>query len=42
MNNDLQKILLTQEQIQQKVAKLAAQIQKDYLEKEIVIVSVLK
>ena len=42
MNNDLQEILLTQQQIKQKVAELAAQIQKDYLGKEIVLVSVLK
>lgn len=42
MRNDMEKILLTEEQIQAKVKELAAQITKDYEGKDPVFVGVLK
>ena len=42
MRNDMEKILLTEEQIQSKVKELAAQITKDYEGKDPVFVGVLK
>ena len=42
MRNDMEKILLTEEQVQSKVKELAAQITKDYEGKDPVCVGVLK
>lgn len=42
MRNDMEKILLTEEQVQSKVKELAAQITKDYEGKDPVFVGVLK
>ena len=41
MKDDIAGILLSQEQIERRVAELAAQIQKDYAGKELVMVCVL-
>lgn len=41
MNNDIERILFDEEQIQTRVAELAAQITNDYQGKRPVIVSVL-
>lgn len=40
--NDLEKVLLTKEQIQDKIKELAAQIDADYKGKDILVVGVLK
>lgn len=42
MINDIKEVLLTQEQIQEKVKELGAQISKDYAGKKLLLVSVLK
>ncbi|MGO1400767.1 MAG: hypoxanthine phosphoribosyltransferase [Flaviflexus sp.] len=42
MGEDLQKILITEEQIDSRLAELAAQIDKDYEGKDILVVGVLK
>lgn len=42
MSAGIGKIIFTQEQIQKKVAEVGRQISQDYLEKDLVIVSVLK
>lgn len=42
MESSIQKILLTEEQIQNKVLELAAQLSKDYADKDPVFVGVLK
>lgn len=42
MENDLESILLSQEQIQQKVQELAAQITQDYRGKDLLAVCILK
>ncbi len=42
MRGDLQSILLSEEQISQKVAQLGAQISVDYAQKELLLLSVLK
>lgn len=42
MKNDLAKILITQEQIQQRVEELGAQIACDYVDKEPILVCILK
>jgi hypoxanthine phosphoribosyltransferase len=42
MNNAIKEVLLTEEQIQAKVKELAAQISKDYADKDPVFVGVLK
>lgn len=42
MGNDLQKILLTEEQIQERLSEMAAQIDADYAGKEILLVGVLR
>ena len=41
MKDDIARVLLSQEQIQSRVAELAAQIQEDYAGKELVMVCVL-
>ena len=41
MKDDIAGILLSQEQIERRVAELAAQIQKDYAGKELIMVCVL-
>ena len=42
MKNDVLKVLLTEEQIHERVAELGAQIAKDYADKNLLLVSVLK
>lgn len=42
MGTDLEKILVTQEQLQTRLAEMAAQIDADYADKELLIVGVLK
>ena len=42
MDDDVEEILLTHEQIQSRVAELGAQLAADYAEREPVLVSVLK
>jgi hypoxanthine phosphoribosyltransferase len=42
MGADLKEILITPEQLQQRVCELAAQIEADYAEREILLVGVLK
>ena len=42
MRQDIEKILLTEEDIQKKVGELGAQITKDYQNKNLMLVSVLK
>ena len=41
MKNDVLKVLLTEEQIHERVAELGAQIAKDYAYKNLLLVSVL-
>ncbi len=42
MKNDIQKILVTEEEIKQKVNELGAQISRDYEGKNLLLVSILK
>ena len=42
MKNDLAKVLITQEEIQRRVSELGAQIARDYVEKEPILVCILK
>lgn len=42
MENDIKKILVTEEEIAQTVQKLGAQISKDYKDKNLLMVSILK
>ena len=42
MNNDIQEILFTEEEIQYKVEELAAKINSDYEGKDLVVVGILK
>lgn len=42
MNPDIDHVLVTQEQLQQKVAELGAQISRDYEGKDLLLVSILK
>ncbi|MEE1279731.1 MAG: hypoxanthine phosphoribosyltransferase [Oscillospiraceae bacterium] len=42
MKNDILKILLTEKEIKQKVAELGAQISRDYADKNLLMVSILK
>ena len=42
MNDDIQEILFTEEEIQQKVDELAAKINSDYEGKDLVVVGILK
>lgn len=42
MNNDLEKILFTQEQIDKRIGELGAQITKDYAGKKLLLIGVLK
>ena len=42
MNNDIAKILISEEQLQAKVAELGAQISRDYEGKDLLLVSILK
>lgn len=42
MQNDISEIIFTEEQIQKKVKELAAEISKDYKDKQLTLVSVLK
>ena len=42
MDDDVEEVLLTHEQIQARVAELGAQLAADYAEREPVLVSVLK
>lgn len=42
MENDIQEIILTEEQIRTKVAELGEQITKDYAGKDLVIICILK
>lgn len=42
MKNDIERILLTQEEIAQKVAEIGAKISEDYADKDPIIISVLK
>ncbi|WP_300343696.1 hypoxanthine phosphoribosyltransferase [Nesterenkonia sp.] len=42
VRDDLEEILYTREQIQQKIAELAAEIDRDYADKDVLIVGVLK
>ncbi len=42
MNNDIAKVLISEEQLQAKVAELGAQISRDYEGKDLLLVSILK
>ena len=42
MKNDLAKVLITQEELARRVAELGAQISADYVEKEPILVCILK
>lgn len=42
MNNDIAKVLISEEQLQAKVAELGAQISRDYVGKDLLLVSILK
>ena len=42
MNNDIAKVLISEEQLQAKVAELGAQISRDYEGKDLLMVSILK
>lgn len=42
MNEDIQRVLITQEQIREKVAEMGAQITADYQDEQLLVVSVLK
>ena len=42
MNNDIAKVLISEEQLQAKVAELGAQISRDYEGKALLLVSILK
>ena len=42
MNNDIAKVLISEEQLQDKVAELGAQISRDYVGKDLLLVSILK
>ncbi len=42
MENDILKILVTEEQLRQKVAELGARISRDYADKNLLLVSILK
>ena len=42
MNNDIAKVLISEEQLQAKVAELGAQISRDYKGKDLLLVSILK
>lgn len=42
MENDILKILVTEEQLHQKVAELGARISRDYADKNLLLVSILK
>lgn len=42
MNKDIEKILLTEEQIREKVNEIGKQISKDYAGKKLILISVLK
>ena len=42
MNNDIAKVLISEEQLQAKVAELGAQISRDYAGKDLLLVSILK
>lgn len=42
MNDDIQKVLVSEEQLKAKVAELGAQISRDYEGKNLVLVSILK
>ena len=42
MNNDIAKVLISEEQLQAKVAELGAQISHDYEGKDLLLVSILK
>ena len=42
MENDIQQVLLTHEQLEQRVTELAEQINRDYAGKELLLVSVLR
>lgn len=42
MDNDIEKILLTEEQISAKVSEIGSQISKDYEGKKLILISVLK
>ena len=42
MKNDLAKVLISQEEIQKRVSELGAQIAADYVEKEPILVCILK
>ena len=41
MNNDIAKVLISEEQLQAKVAELGAQISRDYEGKDLLLVSIL-
>ena len=42
MENDIQEILFSQEELDRRVSEIAAQINRDYADKEILLVSVLR
>lgn len=42
MNNDIAKVLISEEQLQAKMAELGAQISRDYEGKDLLLVSILK
>ena len=42
MHNDILKVLLTEEQLKEKTKELAAKVSKDYRDKNVLIISVLK
>lgn len=42
MGSDLEKVLLTEEQIQSRLVELAAQIEQDYAGQDVLLVGVLK
>lgn len=42
MNNDIAKVLISEEQLQAKVVELGAQISRDYEGKDLLLVSILK